>query len=160
MVQPGYGQPARVGPGAGPAPLQAGRSLSPLPAEHEGPVTSVRVGPSGLRVLSTTSSGHLGFLDVPSQVYSVLVRSHTAPVLALATEHSRGQLATVSQDHTVRVWGLATLQQVGCGQRGVGWEGGLEAAGGRAQGSNPLGRLALGVPLSTLMRLLPSPPAV
>ncbi|KAB0338961.1 hypothetical protein FD754_024226, partial [Muntiacus muntjak] len=83
-----------------------------LEAEHEGPVTSVRVSPSGLRVLSTTSSGHLGFLDVPSQAYSVLVRSHTAPVLALATERSRGQLATMSQDHTVRVWDLATLQQL------------------------------------------------
>ncbi|KAM9724960.1 WD repeat-containing protein 90 isoform 1-T1 [Dama dama] len=83
-----------------------------LEAEHEGPVTSVHVSPGGLRVLSTTSSGHLGFLDVPSQAYSVLVRSHTAPVLALATERSRGQLATVSQDHTVRVWDLVTLQQL------------------------------------------------
>ncbi|OWK11286.1 hypothetical protein Celaphus_00006721 [Cervus elaphus hippelaphus] len=90
----------------------ARRSPSPLPAEHEGPITSVRVSPGGLRVLSTTSSGHLGFLDVPSQAYSVLVRSHTAPVLALATERSRGQLATVSQDHTVRVWDLVTLQQL------------------------------------------------
>lgn len=123
-----------MGPGAGPAPLQARRSPSPLPAEHEGPITSVRVSPGGLRVLSTTSSGHLGFLDVPSQVYSVLVRSHTAPVLALATERSRGQLATVSQDHTVRVWDLVTLQQVGCGQRGAGPEGGLEATGRRARG--------------------------
>ena len=59
----------------------------------------------------------------------MLVRSHTAPVLALAIERSRGQLATVSQDRTVRVWDLATLQQVRCGQRGAGWEGGLEAAG-------------------------------
>ena len=65
-------------------------------------------------MLSTTSSGHLGFLDVPSQEYRMRVRSHTAPVLALATERSRGQLATVSQDCTVRVWDLATLQQVGC----------------------------------------------
>ncbi|XP_055265016.1 WD repeat-containing protein 90 isoform X3 [Moschus berezovskii] len=83
-----------------------------LEAEHEGPVTSVCVSPGGLRVLSTTSSGHLGFLDIPAQEYRVLVRSHTAPVLALATEPSRGQLATVSQDHTVRIWDLATLQQL------------------------------------------------
>ncbi|XP_072691171.1 WD repeat-containing protein 90 isoform X4 [Canis lupus baileyi] len=83
-----------------------------LEAEHEGPVTWVRVSPDGLRVLSATSLGHLGFLDVPSREYRVLVRSHTAPVLALATECSHGQLATVSQDHTVRVWDLATLQQL------------------------------------------------
>ncbi|XP_068381046.1 WD repeat-containing protein 90 [Eschrichtius robustus] len=83
-----------------------------LEAEHEGPISSVRVSPDGLRVLSTTSSGHLGFLDILSREYSVLVRSHAAPVLALATECSRGQLATVSQDHTVRIWDLATLQQL------------------------------------------------
>ncbi|XP_033696468.1 WD repeat-containing protein 90 isoform X12 [Tursiops truncatus] len=83
-----------------------------LEAEHEGPISSVCVSPDGLRVLSTTSSGHLGFLDILSREYSVLVRSHAAPVLALATESSRGQLATVSQDHTVRIWDLATLQQL------------------------------------------------
>ncbi|XP_054570544.1 WD repeat-containing protein 90 [Eptesicus fuscus] len=83
-----------------------------LEAEHEGPISSVRLSPDGLRVLSTTSSGHLGFLDIPSREYNVLVRSHTALVLALATECNRGQLATVSQDHTVRVWDLATLQQL------------------------------------------------
>uniref|UniRef100_A0A2K5CS69 WD repeat-containing protein 90 n=1 Tax=Aotus nancymaae TaxID=37293 RepID=A0A2K5CS69_AOTNA len=83
-----------------------------LEAEHEGPVSSVSVSPDGLRVLSTTSSGHLGFLDTPSRVYRMLARSHTAPVLALATEQRRGQLATVSRDRTVRIWDLATLQQL------------------------------------------------
>lgn len=97
-----------------------------MSAEHEGPVTSVCISPDGQRVLSTTSSGHLGFLDIPSREYSMLVRSHTAPVLALATEGSRRQLATVSQDHTVRVWDLATLQQVGCSQKGGIAEGGTE----------------------------------
>lgn len=83
-----------------------------LEAEHEGPVSSVHISPDGSCVLSTTCSGQLGCLDVPSWEYSVLARSHTAPVLALATEHSRGQLATVSQDHTVRIWDLETLQQL------------------------------------------------
>ncbi|XP_037364019.1 WD repeat-containing protein 90 [Talpa occidentalis] len=83
-----------------------------LEAEHEGPVSSVRVSPDARRVLSTTSSGHLGFLDIPTQEYSVLMRSHTAPVLGLATEGSHGQLATVSQDLTVRVWDLESRQQL------------------------------------------------
>ncbi|XP_036081888.1 WD repeat-containing protein 90 isoform X3 [Rousettus aegyptiacus] len=83
-----------------------------LEAEHEGPISSVRLSPDGLHVLSTTSSGHLGFLDIPSREYSVLMRSHTALVLALAIECSRGQLATVSRDQTVRIWDLATLQQL------------------------------------------------
>ncbi|EDL22467.1 mCG17671, isoform CRA_a [Mus musculus] len=83
-----------------------------LEAEHDGPVSSVSFSPDGLRVLSTTTSGHLGFLDVPSREYTVLARSHMAPVLALSTEPNRGQMATVSLDHTVRIWDLATLQQL------------------------------------------------
>ncbi|CAH6786585.1 Wdr90 [Phodopus roborovskii] len=83
-----------------------------LEAEHDGPVSSVSFSPDGLHVLSTTASGHLGFLDVPSREYIVLTRSHMAPVLALSTEQNRGQMATVSLDHTVRIWDLATLQQL------------------------------------------------
>ncbi|XP_053413027.1 WD repeat-containing protein 90 isoform X3 [Nycticebus coucang] len=83
-----------------------------LEAEHEGPISSVCISPDGLRVLSTTSMGHLGFLDIPSREYSMLARSHTASVLAFSMDQSRGQLATVSQDHTVRIWDLATLQQL------------------------------------------------
>lgn len=100
------------------------RGSPAYPAEHEGPISSVRLSPDGLHVLSTTSSGHLGFLDIPSREYSVLMRSHTALVLALAIECSRGQLATVSRDQTVRIWDLATLQQVG---------GGLEEGTGGSQ---------------------------
>lgn len=73
-----------------------------------------------MRVLSTTTSGHLGFLDIPSREYTVLTRSHMAPVLALSTEQNRGQMATVSLDHTVRIWDLATLQQVGSDKRQTG----------------------------------------
>lgn len=113
-MHPGCGQPALV-----PAhPAWEVTQPPCLPAEHEGPISSVRLSPNGLRVLSTTSSGHLGFLDIPSREYNVLVRSHTALVLGLATECNRGQLATVSQDHTVRVWDLATLQQVECCREG------------------------------------------
>ncbi|ERE68675.1 WD repeat-containing protein 90 [Cricetulus griseus] len=83
-----------------------------LEAEHDGPVSSVSFSPDGMRVLSTTTSGHLGFLDIPSREYTVLTRSHMAPVLALSTEQNRGQMATVSLDHTVRIWDLATLQQL------------------------------------------------
>ncbi|XP_075797566.1 WD repeat-containing protein 90 [Microtus pennsylvanicus] len=83
-----------------------------LEADHDGPVSSVSFSPDGLRVLSTTTLGHLGFLDVPSREYTVLARSHMAPVLALSTEQNRGQMATVSLDHTVRIWDLTTLQQL------------------------------------------------
>ncbi|ERE68677.1 WD repeat-containing protein 90 [Cricetulus griseus] len=90
-------------------PLTEKQSFS---VEHDGPVSSVSFSPDGMRVLSTTTSGHLGFLDIPSREYTVLTRSHMAPVLALSTEQNRGQMATVSLDHTVRIWDLATLQQL------------------------------------------------
>ncbi|XP_006873982.1 PREDICTED: WD repeat-containing protein 90 [Chrysochloris asiatica] len=83
-----------------------------LEAEHEGPISSVRFSPDGLRVLSTTSTGHLGFLDVVSREYSVLVRSHAASVLACATAPGRRQLATVARDNSVCIWDLETLQQL------------------------------------------------
>ncbi|XP_006894964.1 PREDICTED: WD repeat-containing protein 90 [Elephantulus edwardii] len=83
-----------------------------LETEHEGPVSSVCVSPDGLRVLTTTSTGQLGFLDIASREYHVLVRSHTAPVLACALEPARRQLATVAQDSTVCIWDLVTLRQL------------------------------------------------
>lgn len=101
-------------------------------------MSSVSFSPDGLRVLSTTTLGHLGFLDVPSREYTVLARSHMAPVLALSTEQNRGQMATVSLDHTVRIWDLTTLQQVGNSkrqvgpdttQKGCGWVGGAQGFG-------------------------------
>lgn len=97
-------------------------------------------------MLSTTSSGHLGFLDIPSREYSVLMRSHTAPVLALATQYNQGQLATVSRDHTVRVWDLATLQQVEYGQEGR--TGGPQATDSEAQGTGPRQAGGWGGPLA------------
>ncbi|XP_049624801.1 WD repeat-containing protein 90 [Suncus etruscus] len=83
-----------------------------LETGHEGPIAAVRVSPDGRCVLSTTSSGLLGFLDVEAQEYCVLMRAHTSPVLGLATKNSHRQLATVGLDRTVRVWDLSTLQQL------------------------------------------------
>ncbi|KAM9096361.1 WD repeat-containing protein 90 isoform X1 [Sarcophilus harrisii] len=83
-----------------------------LEAEHEGAVSSVCISPDGLRVLSTTSTGNLGFLDIQSRGYSTLVRSHADLILAFAVEGHRKQLATVSQDNTIRIWDLMTMQQL------------------------------------------------
>ncbi|XP_075686881.1 WD repeat-containing protein 90 isoform X2 [Rhinoderma darwinii] len=83
-----------------------------LEAEHEGPVSCVSVSPEGLRVLSCTTSGELGVLDVPSRGYQTLMRSHTDSLLAFSTHPSYPQLATVSSDHTIRIWDMASLQQL------------------------------------------------
>ncbi|KAM3917263.1 WD repeat-containing protein 90 [Leptodactylus fuscus] len=83
-----------------------------LEAEHEGPVSCVSISPEDLRVLSCTSSGELGVLDVPSRGYQTLMRSHTDSLLSFSTHPSDPQLATVSSDNTIRIWDLVTLQQL------------------------------------------------
>lgn len=77
------------------------------------------------------------------------MRSHTALVLALATECSRGQLATVSRDHTVRIWDLATLQQVGGGlDEGTGGPQATLSPGGQGPGRWGMDREGLWYPWS------------
>ncbi|XP_053550193.1 WD repeat-containing protein 90 [Bombina bombina] len=83
-----------------------------LEAEHEGAVSCVSISPEGLRVLSCTSSGELGVLDVPSRGYQTLMRSHTDSLLAFSTHPSSSQLATVSSDKTIRIWDMNSLQQL------------------------------------------------
>nr|XP_033770291.1 WD repeat-containing protein 90 isoform X1 [Geotrypetes seraphini] len=83
-----------------------------LEAEHEGPVSSVAISPDSLKVLSTTSTGNLGYLDVPSHDFNTLMRSHTDIILAFSVDMIRKQLATVSQDNTIRIWELTSMQQL------------------------------------------------
>lgn len=40
------------------------------------------------------------------------MRSHTGRILWAAIDTQRRHLATVSEDHTIRIWDLETLQQV------------------------------------------------
>ncbi|XP_019348592.1 WD repeat-containing protein 90 isoform X3 [Alligator mississippiensis] len=83
-----------------------------LEAEHEGPVSTVSISPDNLRVLCTTSTGNLGYLDIQSRNYSTLMRSHTNSILAFSVERLRKQMATVSQDNTIRIWDLVSMQQM------------------------------------------------
>uniref|UniRef100_A0A674I4X1 WD repeat-containing protein 90 n=1 Tax=Terrapene triunguis TaxID=2587831 RepID=A0A674I4X1_9SAUR len=83
-----------------------------LEAEHEGPVSSVSISPDNLKVLCTTSTGNLGYLDVQSRGYNTLMRSHTDSVLAFSVDGLRKQMATVSQDNTIRIWDLVSMQQL------------------------------------------------
>ena len=44
--------------------------------------------------------------------YTTIMRSHTGRVLSIAVDPLRKHLATVSRDHTIRVWDAETLQQL------------------------------------------------
>ncbi|XP_041363253.1 WD repeat-containing protein 90-like isoform X2 [Gigantopelta aegis] len=83
-----------------------------LEAEHEGPVTAVNMSPDGLKILAGTSVGNLGVLDVSTRAYSTMMRSHTARIRGIAVDPYRKHLATVSDDHSIRVWDAETLQQL------------------------------------------------
>ncbi|XP_048238655.1 WD repeat-containing protein 90-like isoform X1 [Haliotis rufescens] len=83
-----------------------------LEAEHEGPVTVVDMSPDGLQILAGTASGNLGTLDVSTKSYTTVMRSHTGRVFGVAVDAYRKHLATVSEDHTIRVWDADTLQQL------------------------------------------------
>ncbi|KAK2180206.1 hypothetical protein NP493_453g01010 [Ridgeia piscesae] len=82
-----------------------------LEAEHEGPVSAVDISSDGMRILAGTSVGNIGILDVSSRGYTTVMRSHTAHILAMSIDPIRRHLATVAEDHTIRVWDVDTMQQ-------------------------------------------------
>uniref|UniRef100_A0A669PRM7 WD repeat-containing protein 90 n=1 Tax=Phasianus colchicus TaxID=9054 RepID=A0A669PRM7_PHACC len=83
-----------------------------LEAEHEAPVSSVCISPDGHKVLCTTTARNLGYLDIQTRGYSTLMRSHEDSILAFSVEGVWKQMATVSQDNTIRVWDLVSMQQL------------------------------------------------
>ncbi|MBN3306420.1 WDR90 protein, partial [Amia calva] len=83
-----------------------------LEAEHEGPLSLVSISAEGLNVLASTASGTLGYLDVSSRGYSTLMRSHTDTVLGFSVDGIRRNIATVSEDRSIRIWNLDSLQQL------------------------------------------------
>ncbi|XP_041262484.1 WD repeat-containing protein 90 isoform X5 [Onychostruthus taczanowskii] len=87
-------------------------SAAVLEAEHEASVSSVCISPDSHKVLSTTAAGSLGYLDVQARDYNTLMRSHEGSVLGFSVEGKWQQIATVSQDSTIRVWDLASTQQL------------------------------------------------
>lgn len=58
--------------------------------------------------------GNLGVLDVTTRAYTTLMRSHTDRVLHMSQDVFRRHMATVSADHTIRVWSQDNGQQVSC----------------------------------------------
>uniref|UniRef100_A0A672FSF8 WD repeat domain 90 n=1 Tax=Salarias fasciatus TaxID=181472 RepID=A0A672FSF8_SALFA len=83
-----------------------------LEAEHEGPVSAVCISSDSLQVLSATSTGNLGCLDVSSRGYNTLMRSHTDAVLGFSVDGLRRHLTTASADGTVRIWNMDSLHQL------------------------------------------------
>eukprot|EP01028_Stygiella_incarcerata_P001206 TRINITY_DN11910_c1_g1_i2.p1 TRINITY_DN11910_c1_g1~~TRINITY_DN11910_c1_g1_i2.p1 ORF type:complete len:1465 (+),score=373.69 TRINITY_DN11910_c1_g1_i2:109-4503(+) len=83
-----------------------------LEAEHEGKIMSVSCSNDGLRVIVGSSNGSVGFLDVSTQKYQTIMRSHAKPVLDMACDPFHREFTTVCGDSSVRVWDLDTYDQL------------------------------------------------
>lgn len=83
-----------------------------LEAEHDSSVNSVAISHDGLQIAIGTESGSIGVLNLTSQNYQTLIRSHTKNILAVASDPHRPEFTTISDDETVRVWDLLTSKQL------------------------------------------------
>ncbi len=84
-----------------------------LEAKHESAVSKVALSLDGLRLLVGTAAGTVGVLDVVTQKYTTVMRSHESAVLLAIHDpnpESRS-IATLGVDRTIRVWSLDTGKQ-------------------------------------------------
>jgi len=77
-----------------------------LEAKHEGGVEGVALSRDGLTIGVCCEGGTIGVLDVVTQSYETVMRSHTDTVLSIVPDPiiSRANLATLSADRTIRIW--------------------------------------------------------
>jgi WD40 repeat protein len=67
-----------------------------LEAEHESPVLSVAISTDGLSLAVGTRNGSIGVMDMSTQKYKTIVRSHTSDVTSVALDPHRSEFTTVS----------------------------------------------------------------
>ena len=83
-----------------------------LEAEHESGVSCVNFSGDGLQLCACTDAGSVGVLDIPSQKYSTLVRSHTDSITAMSSSSTFAEFVTASNDTSIRVWSVHTGAQL------------------------------------------------
>lgn len=75
-----------------------------LEARHEGPVVSVDISTDRFSIVCGTSNCTIGSLDMSTNAYRTLLRSHTQPIQSMDIHPITGMLLTASQDRTLRIW--------------------------------------------------------
>ena len=83
-----------------------------LQAKHTAAVNTVALTADGLRVIVATDNGAIGCCDLSTTSYRTCLRSHTDVINAIAVDYGRDEFATVSNDHSIRVWALHTREQI------------------------------------------------
>ena len=71
-----------------------------------------RVADGHLNTLALLFQGNIGVMDVSTRSYTTVMRSHTDVINCMTLDATRRHLATVSDDHSIRVWDFDTMQQV------------------------------------------------
>ncbi|OQR89273.1 hypothetical protein THRCLA_09817 [Thraustotheca clavata] len=83
-----------------------------LEACHDYSVQSLDISGDGMQALAVCANGTIGVLDITTQQYSILKRSHTDTITAFALSPNNATLVSTSLDHTIRVWSLSTGLQL------------------------------------------------
>jgi WD40 repeat protein len=74
-------------------------------------VTSLALSEDASQVACGTSTGVLSILDLTSNNFRTIVRSHTENVLQIAYHPYCNNMITLSTDLTIRLWDLEKLEQ-------------------------------------------------
>ena len=82
-----------------------------LEAYHEGVIISLDISYDSQKVACGTSNGSLSILDLNSQSYRTLLRSHTNEIMSLTYQPCTNYLISLSKDGSIRVWNGANYEQ-------------------------------------------------
>lgn len=83
-----------------------------LEAQHESIIISLDISLDGLKVACGTSANSLSILDLTTQNYKTLLRSHSDTILSLQYQEENHLLLSLSKDCTIRIWDDYNLDQL------------------------------------------------
>lgn len=78
-----------------------------MEAKHEGTVSSVDISQDGIQIICGTNNGSIGLLDISSQNYRTLLRSHIDSIVSVDYHKTKNEVISVSKDKTIRVWDMS-----------------------------------------------------
>ncbi|CBZ52474.1 hypothetical protein NCLIV_022630 [Neospora caninum Liverpool] len=79
--------------------------------KNEAAAVGVDGSEDGLQLLCTAADGSVGILNIGSQHYQPLLRTHARPIRDAAVSEAWRELYTVSTDRSVRIWSLPDLHE-------------------------------------------------
>lgn len=83
-----------------------------LEAQHESIIIALDISMDGLKVACGTSANSLSILDLTTQNYKTLLRSHSDTIVSLQYQEESHLLLSLSKDCTIRIWDDYNLDQL------------------------------------------------